>query len=297
MKQNREHMTTLEDWLLWKSCCTIADCPEDTANRLAEFGRARLLKAKESRNLPDSLVPRGSINTMTTAYWLRVEAFLLAGHTQIKGPCPAKRFKDRLVEAAGSSVSGYEGILSSIIYNDLARRLSYEEGHLFTQKSGLVPEVRQSTGDFGKFEKHPITVISPDGAGQESRDNRFFVDDQLEEPAAAADQAIIDRLASEVLARLTGALTKDERILLALALLDLPVRIALENKLVKVRKSTAAEKQKAILIRIGQVEWPFSLTPREKSVLNRTLFNHLLKWAQGPENVDLARFIPQDNPS
>jgi len=234
---------------------------------------------------------------MTTAYWLRVEAFLLAGHTQTKGPNPAKRFKDRLTESAGSSLSGYEGILTAIIYNDLGRRMSYEEGHLFTQKSGLVPEVRQPTGDFGKFEKQSITVISPDGAGQEGAGDRYFVDDQLEEPAAAADQAIIDRLASEALVRLTGPLSHDERILLALFLLDLPVRIALENKLVRLRKSAAAEKQKGILTRIGQVEWPFSLTPREESALNRALFFRLLNWAHGPENADLARFIPRDNPS
>ncbi len=289
MKPPREHLTTLEDWLIWKAKCSIEGCPADTAVRLARFGRIRLKTALYQLDNPDSppsLAPdSGEKGAPDISHWLRIEAFLLAGHVALEGPTPAKRYKDRLLEFAGSSRSAFEGCLTMIVKRDMARRLAYEEGEHLRGKNGIVNAYAVSRDD---DERNEETEATP-GA---------LIPAHYSEPATEADKKKIDLVALQTVSTFILSLSKDERVILVFDLLGIPQRVAIENKLIRVQKTSASEKLQAVRCRIAALKWPFEPDLAEENMLFNAFAAELVQWAEGPENADLACYTDQaESPS
>lgn len=290
-RKSPEHITTWEDWTHWRKGCTIEKCPPETVERLALFGRTRLRAAMQKLNASgtwSATVSPDNPNQKTTD-WLCVEAFLLAGHTTIEGPSPAKRYKDRILESAGNSLSAMEGCLTRMIQRDLFRRLAYEEGDHFRGKDGLVKAYYTSRDDTGNKDESP----SKPGATAASASSSSLIPDDFADPATQADLHEITRLAGKVLSRFIKTLTPDERVILVFDLLDISIRVAIENKLIRVQKSSASDKLQALRQRIATVNWPFKPDPAEETLLFKAFASELVQWANGPENAYLSRFTDQ----
>ncbi|MFO7535401.1 MAG: hypothetical protein R6X19_06925 [Kiritimatiellia bacterium] len=189
------------------------------------------------------------------------------------------------MEFAGSSRAAFEGCLTMIVKRDMARRLAYEEGDHLRGKDGLVKAYAVSRDDAERNEEQEATSSA-------------WIPADYSEPSTEADKNKIDLVAQQAVTAFIRTLSKDERVILVFDLLNISQRIAIENKLIRVQKTSASEKLQAIRRRIAALKWPFEPDFAEETILFKAFAAELVQWAEGPENEDLACYTGQaESPS
>lgn len=289
----RNPITTTESWVEWKKACTIGNCSDETARRLARFAQVRLGREFQKRSeagLAGEFAEEGSPKA-----WLELEKHLYAGKKRDQN-IEGKRYKDQLFKVCSGTRADFESVMTRIIQRDVLRKILHEEKPDKWNASGK----RQLDDGVPRVTASLDAPLGPEGSAslyeRLASEKYDGVESLALEPATDEDDKKVSVFVSdELVGKWWAELDDRNKKLLACLLAGKKTTEIAKSGCFDCQKSQLYEGSNQLMEKLKKIDWGMGVNDRTNAFLTGVFLIRLkgltMDFLNEPENHGLRCFI------